>query len=87
MANPEHLAILKRGVERWNKWREEQPYVKLDLRGARLQEARFGGAKLNLEELGWAEPTSGEKPPMAGKSPPRRGGVYTNGERQFSISR
>ena len=23
MANPEHLAILKQGVERWNKWREE----------------------------------------------------------------
>ncbi len=25
MANPEHLAILKQGVEKWNKWREEHP--------------------------------------------------------------
>jgi hypothetical protein len=23
MANPEHLAILKQGVEVWNKWRDE----------------------------------------------------------------
>ena len=23
MANPEHLAILKRGVEEWNEWRKE----------------------------------------------------------------
>ncbi len=25
MANPEHLAILKQGVELWNKWRDEHP--------------------------------------------------------------
>jgi len=25
MANPEHLEILKQGVEHWNKWREEHP--------------------------------------------------------------
>ena len=26
MANPEHLAILKRGVEQWNKWLEESQF-------------------------------------------------------------
>ena len=28
MANPEHLEILKQGVEQWNKWREEHPEVR-----------------------------------------------------------
>lgn len=37
MANPEHLKILKQGkqgVEAWNKWREENPSITPDLRGA-----------------------------------------------------
>jgi len=33
MANPEHLKILKQGVEVWNKWREENPEVRPDLSG------------------------------------------------------
>ena len=31
MANPEHLAILKRGVEVWNEWREDHPETRPDL--------------------------------------------------------
>jgi hypothetical protein len=31
MINPEHLAILKQGVEIWNKWREENPDIMPDL--------------------------------------------------------
>ena len=31
MANPEHLAILKRGVKEWNAWREDQTDVSPDL--------------------------------------------------------
>ena len=31
MANPEHLKILKQGVEVWNKWREDNPDVYPDL--------------------------------------------------------
>jgi hypothetical protein len=25
MANPEHVKILKKGVDHWNQWREEDP--------------------------------------------------------------
>ena len=32
MANPEHLEILKQGVDVWNRWREENPEVKPDLK-------------------------------------------------------
>jgi hypothetical protein len=45
MANPEHLEILKQGVERWNTWRKERPDVGPDLRGAHLQ-MRLSGADL-----------------------------------------
>jgi uncharacterized protein YjbI with pentapeptide repeats len=38
MANPEHVAKLKEGVEAWNAWREECPDVRPDLRGIGLHE-------------------------------------------------
>ena len=49
MANPEHLEILKQGVERWNRWREGQHPVApelscADLRGGLL--GAFSGADL-----------------------------------------
>lgn len=31
MANPEHVEILKQGVDVWNRWREENPEVVPDL--------------------------------------------------------
>ena len=31
MANPEHLAILKQGVEVWNQWRDEHPEIQPNL--------------------------------------------------------
>ena len=52
MANPEHLKILKQGVEQWNKWRKKHPKV-----GPNLSKARLDGA-----DLGWAgvlDPSSG----------------------------
>lgn len=46
MANPEHVTLLKKGVEYWNEWREENPRVVPDLSGADLEGARLQGADL-----------------------------------------
>mgnify|MGYP001045793614 CR=1 FL=1 len=51
MANQEHLEILKQGVEVWNRWREENPKVRPDLRGADLQEADLGQVDLTYANL------------------------------------
>jgi uncharacterized protein YjbI with pentapeptide repeats len=37
MANEEHLAILRQGVEVWNEWRHDQSYFRPDLSGADLK--------------------------------------------------
>jgi uncharacterized protein YjbI with pentapeptide repeats len=37
MANEEQLAILRQGVEVWNKWREENPNTRIDLTQANLR--------------------------------------------------
>ena len=52
MANEEHLAILKQGVEAWNQWREENPDVlpeltDADLKFANLHVANLSGASLS----------------------------------------
>lgn len=39
MANPEHLKILRQGVEVWNKWRDENPEIEPDLSRAELSSA------------------------------------------------
>jgi hypothetical protein len=51
MANPEHLAILKEGVEVWNQWREENPEIQPDLSnsdlcGENLDWVNFSGVNL-----------------------------------------
>ena len=56
MANPEHVAKLKEGVEAWNKWREEKIEIEVDLseailnhtdlKGTFLFEANLSGANL-----------------------------------------
>jgi uncharacterized protein YjbI with pentapeptide repeats len=48
MANPEHLAILKRGVEVWNKWRNERPDVAPDLTNADLSKLSLAGAHFDF---------------------------------------
>jgi uncharacterized protein YjbI with pentapeptide repeats len=55
MANPEHLAILKQGVGRWNEWRDEHPDAKPDLAGADLGEANLSGANLSKTDLKTAD--------------------------------
>jgi hypothetical protein len=51
MANPEHLDILKRGVNSWNKWMEENPAIYPDLEGADLREANLNEADLGGAHL------------------------------------
>ncbi len=56
MANPEHLAKLKEGVEAWNAWRDENPdvmpdLVETNLSGADLFEANLSGANLSVADL------------------------------------
>jgi uncharacterized protein YjbI with pentapeptide repeats len=63
MANPEHLAILKQGVEQWNKWRGEHPDVvpslsKADLSGTDLSGANLSKANLRLADLSFANLTT-----------------------------
>lgn len=46
MANEEHLKLIKRGLDAWNTWREENPVDQPDLSGADLREANLNGANL-----------------------------------------
>ena len=55
MANPEHRAILKQGVEQWNEWREEHSDVRPNLSGAHLSEVRLVGAILVSTDLSRAK--------------------------------
>jgi uncharacterized protein YjbI with pentapeptide repeats len=47
MANQEQLAILKQGVEVWNRWRAKHPNVRIDLYEAQFIEADLTGADLS----------------------------------------
>jgi uncharacterized protein YjbI with pentapeptide repeats len=49
MANSEHFEIIKKGIEVWNKWREENPDIKPDLR--ELIEESITGLDLFEEDL------------------------------------
>ena len=60
MANPEHLAKLKEGVEAWNQWRRQNSAIRPDLRRADLQEtdlfeANFSRVNLRRTDLNRAD--------------------------------
>ncbi len=55
MANEEHLAIVNRGVEAWNKWREENVDTIPDLSGANLSGTQLIGADLSKADLSKAD--------------------------------
>jgi hypothetical protein len=62
MANDEHVAILKKGVDAWNKWRCENESFRpdltgADLTGADLSEANLSGANLSGAKLSGADLT------------------------------
>ena len=54
MANDEHVALLKQGVTAWNAWRDENPDILPDLRGANLRGANLSGANLFVANLSGA---------------------------------
>jgi hypothetical protein len=51
VANAEQLAILKQGVEVWNRWREKNPDVEIDLKSANLSDADLIRANLRGADL------------------------------------
>jgi Pentapeptide repeats (8 copies) len=51
MANDEHVALLKQGVDAWNAWRVQNPNIRPDLMGAALTEANLAGADLHRADL------------------------------------
>jgi len=55
MANKEHLARLKQGVEVWNRWRRENPKARPDLSQANLSGAHLVEADLSDTNLFWAD--------------------------------
>ncbi len=48
MANPEHLAKLKQGIEAWNEWRKTNPEIVPDLRYAQLEGTDLSEADLTV---------------------------------------
>ena len=54
MADKEQLAILRKGVDAWNTWREDNPDVKPSLREADLREANLREANLIEADLSGA---------------------------------
>lgn len=51
MANPRHLKILLKGIEVWNKWRDDHPRIRPDLSGANLSEYDLSDANFRLTDL------------------------------------
>ena len=47
MANDKHVAILEKGVDAWNKWRDENPAIRPDLSEADLSWMDLRGANLS----------------------------------------
>src|ERR1039458_3490232 len=46
MANRAHIAMLKRGVEAWNDWRQKNPHITPDLSQVTVPARALGGANL-----------------------------------------
>ena len=70
MADEEHVALLKQGVEVWNKWRKENPDIRPDLSGADLTGADLGGADLHGADLDGANLRGAD---LSRRGPDRRG--------------
>jgi hypothetical protein len=53
----DHFAILKRGIDVWNHWREQNPGIPPDLHRADLQGCQLNGANLSGAYLAGAKMT------------------------------
>lgn len=51
MANPKQVALLKKSVEEWNQWREENPSIIPDLKRAKLINTNLENANLEKADL------------------------------------
>ena len=51
MDNHEYLKLLKKGVRDWNKFRDKNPYIKVDLCGVNLRRMDLRGANLRGADL------------------------------------
>ena len=59
MSNAEHLQSIKKGVDSWNEWREQNPDIvpdlsKADLRGLNLQNINLKNANLKETKLNFS---------------------------------
>jgi uncharacterized protein YjbI with pentapeptide repeats len=54
MANEDHLARLREGVDAWNQWREANRDIQPDLGGAQLGGADLAKVDLSNTDLSWA---------------------------------
>jgi len=52
MANQQHVAIVKQGVQVWNTWRQQNPTVIPDLSKGNLSRSNLSGA--NLSKADWS---------------------------------
>ena len=63
MANDDHIAVLKKGVDAWKAWRQENPDVLPNLSGADLFEAHLFEAHLIRANPQRGAPWRGEPHP------------------------
>jgi hypothetical protein len=55
MANPEHLEILRQGIEEWNRWRAGHPEIVPDLSSVKLRLAVLSDANFSRTDLSGAD--------------------------------
>jgi hypothetical protein len=55
MADPEHLEILRQGVEVWNEWRKHNPQIKPDLIKISFINVNLSGINLSFADLNYAD--------------------------------
>ncbi|MFN2215622.1 MAG: pentapeptide repeat-containing protein [Anaerolineales bacterium] len=53
MSNKDHLKILKKGVETWNRWRNKHPYIEPNLRRAILKHMDLRKYDFHNAQLNW----------------------------------